>query len=255
MKKKVLESLGICFLIVIAITAMVLLHSSNRRVGAQTAPMSCPAGQAMNSTLANIGSGCVALASGPTGPQGVSGATGNTGLTGSAGATGVQGSTGAQGVTGSQGITGSAGATGIQGATGTAGSTGTVGATGTAGTNGTNGSTGSTGATGVTGSTGVTGGTGLTGATGATGATSIHAVTGSIGGSLVSLGCANQTTVTVTGATTAMSCIMSGAGGTQPANVQPQCFVSAANTVTPQFCTSLTLGLTPAAQTYNISVQ
>lgn len=81
------------------------------------------------------------------------------------------------------------------------------------------------------------------------------AVTGSIGGSLISLGCANQATVTVAGAATTMVCTMSGAGGTQPANIQPQCFVSAANTVTPQFCTSITLGLTPSAQVYNLRVQ
>lgn len=82
----------------------------------------------------------------------------------------------------------------------------------------------------------------------------IKAVTGNIGGSLISLGCVNQTPVSVPGATTAMACTMSGAGGTQPNNVQPQCFVSSANNVTPQFCTALTLGITPSSQPYNISV-
>lgn len=82
----------------------------------------------------------------------------------------------------------------------------------------------------------------------------IHGSTGSIGGSLITLGCVNQTPVTVTGATTSMACSMSGAGGTQPANVQPQCFVSSANTVTPQFCTAITLGITPSSQSYNIMV-
>lgn len=90
---------------------------------------------------------------------------------------------------------------------------------------------------------------------GATPSAPLIAVTGSIGGSLISLGCANQATVTVAGAATTMVCTMSGAGGTQPANIQPQCFVSAANTVTPQFCTSITLGLTPSAQVYNLRVQ
>lgn len=78
-------------------------------------------------------------------------------------------------------------------------------------------------------------------------------VTPSIGGSLIVLGCTNQTTVTITGATTAMVCTMSGAGS-QPANTQPQCFVSAANTVTPQLCTSITLGITPTATVYNIRI-
>lgn len=77
--------------------------------------------------------------------------------------------------------------------------------------------------------------------------------TATIGGSLVSVGCANQTTVTITGATTAMSCVMSGAT-TQPSNISPQCFVSAANTVTPQLCTAIALGTTPGSQAYNIRV-
>lgn len=80
----------------------------------------------------------------------------------------------------------------------------------------------------------------------------IAATTASIGGALVSLGCSNQTTVSVPGATTVMSCNISGAGGTQPANTQPQCYVSAANTVTVQFCTAIVLGITPTAQTYNL---
>lgn len=81
----------------------------------------------------------------------------------------------------------------------------------------------------------------------------LAATTPSIGGSLVSVGCANQTAVTVTGATTGMTCSMSGTAG-NPANIQPQCSVSAANTVIPQLCTAIALGVTPTAQTYNIRV-
>jgi hypothetical protein len=80
----------------------------------------------------------------------------------------------------------------------------------------------------------------------------LSGITGSIGGSLLSVGCTNQPTVTVTGALTSMVCSMSGAGGAQPANIQPQCFVSAANTVTPQLCTAV--AVTPKAITYNIRV-
>jgi hypothetical protein len=119
---------------------------------------------------------------------------------------------------------------------------------------GATGPAGPTGAQGPTGNTGATGATGPQGATGAAGSSPIKFVTGNIGGALITLGCANQTPITVPGATTGMSCTMSGAGGTQPSNVQPQCFVSAANTVTPQFCTALTLGLTPSAQAYNGAV-
>lgn len=84
-------------------------------------------------------------------------------------------------------------------------------------------------------------------------ASSFKATTPSLGGSLVSVGCANQTAVTVTGATTGMTCSMSGTAG-NPANIQPQCSVSAANTVIPQLCTAIALGVTPTAQTYNIRV-
>lgn len=82
----------------------------------------------------------------------------------------------------------------------------------------------------------------------------LTATTPSIGGSLVAVGCTAFSTVTVTGASTGQSCLMSGAGGAQPANIQPNCFVSAANTVTPQLCTAIVLGVTPAAQTYNLRV-
>lgn len=78
----------------------------------------------------------------------------------------------------------------------------------------------------------------------------LSATTGSLGGTALNPGCTNQATITVTGASTSMACIMSGAGGTQPANILPRCFVSAANTVTPQLCTAV--ATTPAAQTYNI---
>jgi hypothetical protein len=80
---------------------------------------------------------------------------------------------------------------------------------------------------------------------------SLAAVTPSIGGSLLSAGCSNQTPVTVTGALTTMVCAMSGQAG-NPANLQPQCSVTATNTVVPQLCTAI--ALTPAAQVYNIRV-
>jgi hypothetical protein len=79
----------------------------------------------------------------------------------------------------------------------------------------------------------------------------LAATTGSIGGSALAVGCTNQATVTVSGATTAMVCIMSGVAG-NPANVHPQCAVTAANTVTPQLCTAV--ATTPTAQSYNIRV-
>lgn len=75
--------------------------------------------------------------------------------------------------------------------------------------------------------------------------------TPSIGGSALSLGCTNQAAVTVNGAQPGMVCTMSGTGG-NPANVQPQCSVTAANTVIPQLCTAV--AVTPAAQTYDIRV-
>jgi len=79
----------------------------------------------------------------------------------------------------------------------------------------------------------------------------IATTTASIGGSLLSLGCTNQSPMTVSGATTSMVCVMSGVAG-NPANIEPQCSVSAANTVTPQLCTAV--AVTPTAQTYNIRV-
>lgn len=81
----------------------------------------------------------------------------------------------------------------------------------------------------------------------------LGATTPSLGGTLIALGCSNQTNVTITGAATTMGCIMSGTAG-NPANIEPQCSVSATNTVTPQLCTSIALGVTPTAQTYNIRV-
>lgn len=80
----------------------------------------------------------------------------------------------------------------------------------------------------------------------------LAATTGRIGGSPLSPGCANQPIVRVPGATTGMVCLMSGADGSQPPNIQPQCFVSAASTVTPQLCTAV--ATTPPAQRYNIRV-
>jgi hypothetical protein len=73
-----------------------------------------------------------------------------------------------------------------------------------------------------------------------------------IGDFPLSPGCHNQPTVKVAGAAIDMVCAMSGAGGVQPANVQPQCFVSAADTVVPQLCAAV--ATTPAAQNYNIRV-
>lgn len=87
----------------------------------------------------------------------------------------------------------------------------------------------------------------------ATPSSGISGLTITIGGSLIAVGCSNQTPVTITGVTTTMSCIMSGAT-TSPSNIQPQCFVSAANTVTPQLCTAIAVGTTPGSQSYNIRV-
>jgi hypothetical protein len=80
----------------------------------------------------------------------------------------------------------------------------------------------------------------------------LAATTASLGGTLLAPGCHNQSALAVAGATTGMVCVMSGAAGTQPANIQPSCFVSAANTVVPQLCTAVST--TPAAQTYNVRV-
>ncbi len=77
------------------------------------------------------------------------------------------------------------------------------------------------------------------------------ATSGSIGGSALSAGCTSEGTLTVSGATTSMVCLMSGTGG-NPANIQPQCSVTAANTVTLQLCTAVSV--TPTAQTYNVRV-
>jgi hypothetical protein len=78
------------------------------------------------------------------------------------------------------------------------------------------------------------------------------ATTPKLGGALLAPGCHNQSAITVTGATTGMACVMSGAGGAQPTNIQPSCFVSAANRVVPQLCTAVST--TPAAQKYNVRV-
>jgi hypothetical protein len=73
----------------------------------------------------------------------------------------------------------------------------------------------------------------------------------SLGGSLLAVGCTSGATVPVSNATTAMACVMTGVGG-NPANIQPQCSVTSAGTVTPQLCTSV--AVTPTAQNYNIRV-
>jgi hypothetical protein len=84
-----------------------------------------------------------------------------------------------------------------------------------------------------------------------TATTPLTGTTASIGGDLLAVGCTNETTLTVTGATTAMACVISGTAG-NPANVQPQCAVTAANTVTPQLCTAV--AVTPTARTYNVRI-
>jgi hypothetical protein len=80
----------------------------------------------------------------------------------------------------------------------------------------------------------------------------LAATTPNLGGALLAPGCHNQPAITLAGATTGMGCVMSGAGGTQPINVQASCFVSAANTVVPQLCTAV--ATTPTAQRYNVRV-
>lgn len=81
---------------------------------------------------------------------------------------------------------------------------------------------------------------------------SIDATTLNLGGSVLSAGCTNFPPVTVPGATGKMACLMSGANDSSPANVQAQCYVSDANTVTPQLCTAITT--TPKSQQYQIRV-
>jgi hypothetical protein len=76
-------------------------------------------------------------------------------------------------------------------------------------------------------------------------------ITTTLGGSALSVGCTNGTTVTVTGATTAMACVMTGVAG-NPTNIQPQCAVTTTNTVTPALCTAV--ATTPTSQVYNIRV-
>lgn len=117
MRTNVLKTLGLAALAGVMIAGYFGYRTSSRVVGAhQTAPISCPVGQAMQSTLVNVGGGCVALSSGPTGPQGV---TGGTGIAGSTGIQGITGSNGITGATGNTGVVGNTGATGITGATGT----------------------------------------------------------------------------------------------------------------------------------------
>jgi hypothetical protein len=80
----------------------------------------------------------------------------------------------------------------------------------------------------------------------------LAATTARLGGVLLTPGCHNQSAIRLTGAATSMACVMSGAGGTQPTNIQASCFVSAADTVVPQLCTAVST--TPTAQAYNIRV-
>ncbi|MGC9159373.1 MAG: hypothetical protein ACP5FH_10315, partial [Terracidiphilus sp.] len=80
----------------------------------------------------------------------------------------------------------------------------------------------------------------------------LTAQTPRLGGRPLSPGCTNQPPIPVRGARTEMACVMSGGGGSQPANIQPQCFVSAPDTVTPQLCTAV--ATTPPAQSYNVRV-
>jgi hypothetical protein len=85
--------------------ALVSSHNGKHVKAFQTPANSCPAGQAVNSSLVNIGQGCVSMPSGATGPTGatgvgVAGATGPTGTNGATGSTGPTGSAYLKGVTG-----------------------------------------------------------------------------------------------------------------------------------------------------------
>ena len=82
-------------------------------------------------------------------------------------------------------------------------------------------------------------------------AATLVAVTPSIGGSLLTVGCTAFTTIVVASAATNMACIMSGVAG-NPANIQPQCSVLSPGVVTPQLCSAV--AVTPTAQVYNIRV-
>jgi hypothetical protein len=83
--------------------------------------------------------------------------------------------------------------------------------------------------------------------------TPLSGTTGSLGGSLLAAGSCSTTTVSVTGATTSMAVVISGAGGTDPGGAyQQKAWVSSAGTVTAQVC-AVVAG-TPAAQTYNLRV-
>lgn len=78
-------------------------------------------------------------------------------------------------------------------------------------------------------------------------------VTGSLGGGALLAGACTSGTVSITGATTSMAVIMSGAGGADPGgDFIPRAYVSSANTVTAMVCAAV--AGTPAAQTYNIRV-
>lgn len=144
--------------------------------------------------------------------------------------------TGAQGATGSTGATGGQGIQGVQGSTGPTGGTGSTGATGVTGANGTNGTNGAPGAT---------------GADGPQGPAALSGTTGNIGGGLLIATC-TPGTATVTGATTAMTAVASPI--TYPGNnVQWQAYVSSANTVTVNVCSS-GLTLTPGVSAYRVRV-
>jgi hypothetical protein len=80
----------------------------------------------------------------------------------------------------------------------------------------------------------------------------IAAITLNLGGSALSVGCTSFPPVTVPGASGTMACLMSGANDSLPTNIQPQCYVSSPNAVTPQLCTAIKT--TPTSQQYQIRV-
>ncbi|MGA7807251.1 hypothetical protein [Bradyrhizobium sp.] len=81
----------------------------------------------------------------------------------------------------------------------------------------------------------------------------LSGTTGSLGGSALIAGACSSTTVSITGATTGMSAVMSGAGGSDPGGAyQEKAWISSSNTVTAEVC-AVVAG-TPAAQTYNVRV-
>jgi len=81
------------------------------------------------------------------------------------------------------------------------------------------------------------------------------ATSGSIGGSLLTVGATASGTVTITGAQVGMQCQATATDGTNMValGAVPTCTVTAANIVTVNLIA--VLSLTPAAKTYNVRVQ